>query len=662
MAELIWRLLNYLCVGMLYLKDNVISPSDLCMDDFKDTIVGHWGACPGVNAILAHIMSYVTQKQPSKSVKIIIGTGHAGPSLLAASFIDGTMEKYYPLFNRNKDGVKNLFNAYSDSFSSEIDVRYPGNIYCGGELGASLSFSQGYIFNHPERIVACIMGDGEFETPVCQASFQGFQFIDKQRDGRVIPIINLNGYKMGGKSTLSNKSESEIAEYFSFFGLKAIFANENHDTISRSITQCFDIIDADGYPILILRTPKGWTAPKCMGGQQFEGSHKSHKPILRNPATNQQEFIEVKKWLMSYGCEDFFNSDGEIIPKISNYLNYPKESIFDFNRNYKTICCREFPSTEAENNPSACCNILKNQEEIIVFSPDELDSNGFSAAKDVCRTIELLSEQTCFGWCQGYAGGGGIPVLVTYEAFAPLLDSMIDQYLKSINVMERMGCHFPPVIIVVTSLGWRNVPSHHNPSFSDRLVTYCSPHVELHYPLSPKHSARILSNCLATYNKLSVLIMDKRRLPLLHTMRMKFIDGCWLLRDADAEEYIQFVAVGDIVAEEVLKAYNLLSPTAMRYIKIIGLEEIGYTLDNKKYASSIYNVWIYNGRVAPIEALLWRSKISMKNNNVIGFKGSSDLPSGYLRLKENQLDCESIVDLMKTLINSYIGGGNKWLS
>ena len=271
MVELIWRLLNYLCVGILYLKDDGALSRNLQMDDFKTNIVGHWGTCPAINAIYVHLMDYcIRHKELSKSVKMIIGTGHSAPSLLAAGFLDGTLSKYYPDYRREVAGISDLFNAYGATFSSEIDARYPGNIFCGGELGAGLAFSQGYVFNHPERIVVCVIGDGEFETPVCQASFHGFQLIDKRTDGRVLPVINLNGFKMGGESTLSGKTDEDISGYFRFFGLEAIFSDDCHDNISFSFEQCFEALAEGRFPILVLKTIKGWTAPKYMGNAPFD--------------------------------------------------------------------------------------------------------------------------------------------------------------------------------------------------------------------------------------------------------------------------------------------------------------------------------------------------------------------------------------------------------
>lgn len=654
MIEKIWSLLNYLCVGMLYLQDNVILARNLRMGDFKSNIVGHWGTCPGVNAIYAHLMNYCHRNTGlNKTVKLVISTGHAAPSLLAAGFLDGTLQKYYPEYSRDEVGIKKLFNAYGSAFSSEIDVKYPGNIYCGGELGSGLAFSQGYVFNHPERIVVCIIGDGEFETPVCQASFQGFGLMDRQKDGRVIPVINLNGFKMGSKSTLAEKTDEEITNFFGFFGLTTYFANDSHEIIAHAFEQCFKAIELGEFPVLILKTPKGWSAPKVMGGISFEGSYKSHKPVLRNPDCDSTEFEEVKNWLESYNIDRFF-SGTRISSRITDFLDTVGESVIDFERKH----CIKPDSVISENhfdsNPIACCSVLSNHADVIIFSPDELDSNGLGYLRESCRIIELLSEQTCFGWSQGYAAGGGRPVLVTYESFAPLFDSMADQYLKSVETMDYLGYAMPAVNIIITSLGWNNVPSHHNPGFADRLMGYKANFISLLFPLSPSKTERFLEECLSTTNRLNVIIMDKRRLPVLYENAICQADGFCILRDSVVKKrYILIIVIGDIVAEEVLKAYDLLPTNKTIRLKIVGIEAPLAILNNSisVLKNSTYNVWIYNGRKSAVESLLWQYHLSPDKNVVMGYEGKASMPSGKARLHENQVDSLSLAEKIELILN-----------
>ena len=650
MAELLWRFMNYLCVSMLYLRDNVNFSNSLRMDDFKTSIVGHWGTCPGVNAIYAHLIDYRIKWKPDWSIKLVLSTGHSATSLLAAAFLDGTLFKYYPEYERNIEGLNRICKAYGDAFSSEIDAFYPGNIYCGGELGSGLAFSQGYVFNHPERLVACIIGDGELETPACQASFQGFRFIDSNRDGRVLPIINLNGFKMGCRSIISFRTDEEIIGYFNYYGLKTIFASEDHESISNAMKDCFALLKNGKFPILVLKSIKGWSAPMAMGGRLFAGSANAHKPILKNPKIDATEFQEIKDWLESYHCEDFF--EGEYIkPKIIEYVDKIEESIIDFDRNQAIIRKYKTVAGEYNNDPAACCDVMKEDSDIIVFSPDELASNGFDSIRSSCRVFELLSEQTCFGWCAGYSAGGGSSVLITYEAFAPLVDSLIDQYLKSISVLDHTGYSLPAITIVVTSLGWQNVPSHHNPSFADRLIGYGEPHVKLYFPLSPKNAANILNKCLADTNCLNILVMDKRPLSNLYASVMVENDGVWILRNTEHEgNCICFVTVGDIVTEEVLEAYDLLGETDKDRIKVLGLETFDAIDVVLQCGYSSLNVWVYNGRPSVVESLLWERGLSNEKNIVMGFSGKATMPSGSGRLKESNVDAKTIVCLMKSLI------------
>lgn len=662
MAELIWRLLNYLCLGMLYLKDNVILNRDPRMDDFKERIVGHWGTCPAINAIYAHLTDYCLNYK--RQVKLIIGTGHSAPSLLAASFLDGTLSKYYPDYKRNAEGLKKLCNAYGTygGFSSEIDANYPGTIYCGGELGESLAFSQGYIFNHPERIVACIIGDGEFETPVCQAAFQGFQFIEKNRDGQVLPIINLNGYKMGCKSTLAGKSNKQLSGYFKFFNMEAVFADTNHSNISGAFKCCFDLLKNGRFPVLILRTPKGWTAPAVMGGMVFEGSYKSHKPMLTKPASDNNEFQEVKEWLKSYSIQDFFTENGLLIHEITDYLDVIGTSVIDFMRNYSDRRINISCHGRNKSNPDSCSDFLHkwNSDSLIVFSPDELNSNGFGSIRDSCRVIELLSEQVCFGWCHGYAAGGNVTLLITYEAFAPLFDSMVDQYLKSLNLLNPLGCQMPSVNIIITSLGWKNVPSHHNPSFVDRLLSCSDKSIRIYFPLSPENSSARLKECFESNNLLNLIVMDKRNLPRLYETSAEAEEGYFLLRDNnDNRSYLLVIVIGDIVAEETLKSYDSLSSMYQSTVRIIGLENLYESLKlikdesshlHRLLDSSVQNIWIYNGKSSAFSSILWRFGFLPTKNLVLGYNGNSVLPPGYFRLHENGLDHESISITLKKII------------
>lgn len=640
---------------MLYLKDNPILTRSLCREDFKTDIVGHWGTCPSVNAIYSHLIDHcIKHNNFSEQIKLVISTGHAAPSLLAASFLDGTLQKYYPEFTRDVKGITRLFNAYGNTFSSEIDVAYPGNIYCGGELGAGLAFSQGYVFNHPERIAVCVIGDGEFETPVCQSSFQGFDLLDRQRDGRVIPIINLNGYKMGGKSTLAHKTDEDIAGYFSFFGLETIITNDCHDNIANAFEKCFSALKDGKYPVLVIKTQKGWTAPKIMGGIPFEGTNKSHKPILRHPYCDNTEFNEVKNWLESYNINSFF-SDGILNPEIIQYMDKTIISVIDFERRYHVKPNKFISNYHFDSNTISCCRVLSNQKDVIIFSPDELDSNGFGETKTTCRVIELLSEQTCFGWAYGYAAGGGIPMLVTYEAFAPLFDSMVDQYLKMSEAIISMKYNIPSINIIITSLGWKNVPSHHNPGFVDRLIGYNSTQINLSFPLSPSDTIQQLNENLSTNNKLNVIVIDKRKLPVLYNNTIEKKNGYLVLRTGNVKSNnLIVIVIGDIVAEETLKAYDMLSSNEKSQVNIIGLDNPLTQIDSiiEITHNSIFNIWVYNGRISALESLLWNHCYSPIKNKVLGYLGKSRMPSGVKRLQENNMDAMSIADTIKQALNT----------
>lgn len=668
--ESFWRAANYLVVGMLYLKDNVLLHKPLRKINFKNQIYGHWGTCPAINAIYAHVSDLSRRK--NIDIDLVIGTGHSAPALLACLFLDGTLEKYDSKFTRTEDGIKNLFNSFavSGGFSSEINMDYPGTLFVGGELGESLAFSQGCVFHNPNKFIVCVIGDGEFETSISHAAWQGFNFMRKNRDGKLLPIINLNGNKMGSESILSTKTHYEIQNFFNFYHLKPIFANSEHERIFEALSECFLLLNSDDihWPVLVLETPKGWTAPSYLGKIKFENSYNSHKPILNHPFSDDKELKEIKNWLLSYRIDELF-PNGEPNINVLSCLPKTNKKIGD---NVIERIVRPFSvdlgDRTFQNNSDAITallsKVLMSSDGYMVFSPDELKSNGLAKIKEICKNgeiIEILNEQLCFSWAHGFSVSGRCPFFITYEAFAPLVDSLVDQYVKALDYYGNNNTLIHPSInIIITSLGWKNVSTHHNPSFVDRLIPNNNNRINILFPVSPLNTIDCIVESINSNNALNVIICDKRKLELLYKCPLVKNNGVVVLKDVSlCNKYILILTIGDIVAEEALKALQLINENEARLVKIIAIENINilnyrsfilnYEL-NEMINSSFHCFWLYNGYIHALASMLWKLNLSQNHNTVMGYMGKSFYMSGEERMRENNINSIKIAEIIKKMI------------
>lgn len=676
-VEMFWRAANYLTVGMLYLSGNPLLREELHLRHFKHTIRGHWGACPAISAIYAHVSDL--SRRTGRRMRLVVGTGHAGPAILASLYLEGTLERIYPRFTRDLAGLTTLFSSFAsaDGFSTEITPDYPGAIYSGGELGAALAFSQGYALRTPETFCVCLIGDGELETSVTQAAWQGFRFLSGGTDGRVLPVLNANGYKMGSHSLHALQSHQEHVRLLEGYGLLPIFVGVNHRDIAAGFDAAYMELAGPGparQPVIVLETPKGWSGPSSFGSRPFAGTANSHKPILKYPAVDERELKMIESWLLSYRPSELFDGGGAPRPEISDCLP-PGDNVLGMSHQ---IChtqtspgpepildCTQ-PIEAVSQNLAAR---MRAGDDFLVFSPDELGSNRLSELLRVTtlkygnadgpvyssrgQVLEILNEHLCYAWLQGFSAAGHHAVFVSYEAFAPVLDSMLAQYLKFLKRCAQAPWRpdTPAVNIVLTSLGWHNTPTHHNPGCVDNFIGRRLRHVKLYLPVTASAAALFLSEMLESVNRVNIMVLSKHHLAKLSSIAAG-IDGqgrtSWrlLATDGTGHATISLIAAGDCMAEETLFAKEIINERCPHVpVQVIAVERLNCLEDPEDpdrelllstIRGSSCRVFAYNGYPTTIQGVLWDLGLSA-NTTVLGYRDEDHTPSGVGRFIANRV-------------------------
>jgi xylulose-5-phosphate/fructose-6-phosphate phosphoketolase len=693
-----WTAANYITLALLYLRDNVLLHTPLYSYHFKDTILGHWGACPGINAVYAALSDNV--RRSDHPVRLVIGTGHAGPAALACAFLDGTLEEIYPEYCRNEQGLAQLCRRFgaSHGFDTEIAPEYPGALYAGGELGGALAVAQGCAFQAPGTVTVCLVGDGELETALTQAAWQGFRFLSKHQDGAVLPIVNANGWRMGGRPVSASMSNEELRCFFRAHRLAPLFVQADIGELIGALDEAMEMlcryqqsghIKTAPWPVVVFRSPKGWTAPAELGGVPFVGTHRSHKPLLRNPKDDPEQFAEIESWLQQYKPSELFDGDGRpretviaCLPKRNKRLSRllsvkelsTKSSFTLPQMQGKGLIRIEEGSFDASNSVAALESALavwgaeSSFDDLMVFSPDELSSNRFGAivrplglrsstsqatveefTTPPGRIIEILNEQMCFAWQYGYAQTGRRSVFITYEAFAPLVDSMVAQALKFLHRCRNLEWRKPSVgiNIILTSLGWYNSPTHHNPGFIETLVGRGLPHVRLFTPATPGEAVTALRDMLSSVNRLNVLVVGKHPLPLLKAQAGHVHDTSlrpWrILKNDDAEKGVALVGVGDCMVEECLGAAKILEenrepvPASVITLNELSLLDRPDDPECQNFWSSLAQyravVWAYMGYPRALAGLLWQQR--QPPSTILGFRDQTRSCDAAGRFEEN---------------------------
>ena len=566
-----WRAANFLSIGEIYLQANPLLREPLQPAHIKPRLLGHWGTSPGINLVWAHLNRLVVQR--GQDVLLMIGPGHGGPAANANAWLEGTWSELYPDVPRDAAGMLKLFRQFSTpgGVPSHVSPPTPGSIHEGGELGYVLTHAFGAAFDNPDLLVAAIVGDGEAETGPLEGSWKGISFLHPVRDGVVLPILHLNGYKIANPTVLARKSESELRGLLEGHGYEVyVVAGDEpgrvHDALAETLFACHDRIGeirrgaGEGgwrgrprWPLIVLRTPKGWTGPREVDGLPVEGTFRSHQVPLAAVRENPSQLAMLEQWLRSYKPEELFDEKGrpvarleKLCPKGDKRISgtphanggklLRKLGLPDISRFALELTAPGVRRHESTRQLGTWLRDVfrENPDRFRLFCPDELLSNRLGAvleATERCwmeriepgdehlapdgRVLEVLSEHNCEGWLEGYLLTGRHGMFVTYEAFAMIVSSMATQHTKWLEMCRSLPWRAPiaSLNVLLTSTCWRNDHngfSHQGPGFIDTLVSKKGAVVRVYLPPDANTLLSVADHCLASRNYVNLIVIDKQ--------------------------------------------------------------------------------------------------------------------------------------------------------
>jgi xylulose-5-phosphate/fructose-6-phosphate phosphoketolase len=625
-----WRAANYLSVGQIYLLDNPLVREPLLPRHVKPRLLGHFGTAPGLNLIYAHLNRVICQRD--LNMIYVAGPGHGGPALVANAYLEGTYSEVYPDITQDTTGLRKLFRQFSfpGGIPSHVAPETPGSINEGGELGYSLAHAFGAAFDNPDLVVACVVGDGEAETGALAASWHSNKFLNPQNDGAVLPILHLNGYKIANPAVLARIPEHELISLFEGYGWHPIVvtctvtdAHEIvHQRMAAALDQAMDEIAAiqigarehgvtarPAWPMLILRSPKGWTCPKTVDGVPVEGTWRSHQVPVANARQNLEHLAILQSWLRSYRPNELFDLEGapnsdfaRLHPKGQRRMSANPHangggllkdlSLPDFRRYAVEVWGPGEATSEATHVLGEFLRdvIKQNPQNFRLFGPDETASNRLSAVFEATsrawdaetlpvdeqrapagRVMEVLSEHLCQGWLEGYLLTGRHGLFNSYEAFIHIVDSMFNQHAKWLKVSRGIPWRQPVASLnyLLSSHVWRqdhNGFSHQDPGFIDHVVNKRAEVVRVYLPPDTNTLLSVAAHCLASRDYVNVIVAGKQ--PTLNYLSMDdAVVHCsrglgiwdWASNDdGDHEPDVVMACCGDTPTLETLAAVSLL--------------------------------------------------------------------------------------------------------
>lgn len=623
-----WRAANYLSVGQIYLMENPLLREPLKIEHVKPRLLGHWGTVPGLNFLYVHLNRVI--KAQDLNVLYITGPGHGGPGLVANTYLEGTFSELYPDVSQDVVGMDRLFTQFSfpGGIPSHVAAEIPASIHEGGELGYALSHAYGAAFDNPDLIVACVVGDGEAESGPLATSWHSNKFLNPARDGAVLPILHLNGYKIANPAVLARLSDAELESLFVGYGYKPYFVEGDdpdilHPWMAATLDKVIGEIHAiqkaareEGvttrpqWPMIVLRTPKGWTGPKMVDGKKTEGNHLSHQVPLSGLAKNPEHLKQLEEWLRSYKPEELFDENGRLKMELAALAPVGERRMGanphanggvllrdlrmpDF-RGYGVEVKKPGAShAEATRVMGAFLrDVMKRNLESAnfrLFGPDETESNRLGAVYEVTdkawmaetephddhlspdgRVMEMLSEHQCQGWLEGYLLTGRHGFFSCYEAFIHIIDSMFNQHAKWLKVCNHIPWRRPIASLnyLLTSHVWRqdhNGFSHQDPGFIDHVVNKKAEIIRVYLPPDANTLLSVTDHCLRSRNYINVIIAGKQ--PALQYLDMDAaIKHCqagiglwtWASNDQGSEPDVVLACAGDIPTMETLAAADML--------------------------------------------------------------------------------------------------------
>ena len=714
-----WRAANYLSVGQIYLYDNPLLREPLTLKHVKPRLLGHWGTTPGLNFIYVHLNRLI--RMHDLNVIYVAGPGHGGPGLVANTYLEGTYSEFYPSISQDEEGMKKLFKQFSfpGGIPSHVAPETPGSIHEGGELGYALVHAYGAVFDNPDLIAACVVGDGEAETGPLAASWQSNKFLNPVRDGAVLPILHLNGYKIAGPTVLGRLSNKELRSLLIGYGHKPYFVEgDEPEPMHQLMAATLDTVLADvraiqhdarengfkqrpQWPLIVLRSPKGWTGPKIVDGKPTKGSFRSHQVPLSNLATNPEHLRQLEDWMRSYKPEELFDKNGSLLPELAELAPKGerrmganphanggvllKELKLPDYRDY-AIDIPQCGVVEAEATRVMgrfLRDVMKfNQQNFRLMGPDETSSNRLDAVFEVTdrawmekvlpadehespdgRVMEVLSEHMCQGWLEGYLLTGRHGFFSCYEAFIHIIDSMFNQHAKWLKVTRRIPWRRPIASLnyLLTSHVWRqdhNGFSHQDPGFIDHVVNKKAEVVRVYLPPDANTLLSVTDHCLRSRHYVNVIIAGKQ--PALQYLSMDAaVKHCsegigiwdWASNDQGEEPDVVMACAGDVPTMETLAAVDILrqhfSELKIRVINVVDLmtlqpqSEHPHGLSDKEFDILFTTdkpiIFVFHGYPWLIHRLTYR-RTNHWNLHVRGYKEEGTTTTPFDMCVLNDLD------------------------
>ena len=641
-----WRACNYLAAGMIYLQANPLLREPLTPAHIKQRLLGHWGASPGLSFMYVHLNRLI--KQHDLNAIFLAGPGHGAPGVLAPVYLEGTYSEVYPDKSEDAEGLRRLFKQFSfpGGIGSHCTPELPGSIHEGGELGYSLSHAFGAAFDNPDLIVAVAVGDGEAETGPLAAAWHSNKYLHPVRDGAVLPILHLNGYKINNPTLLARIPREELESLLRGYGWTPHFVEGEepeamHQAMAATLERCLaeirhiqsqarngGLVARAHWPMIVLRTPKGWTGPKTVDGRKVEGFWRAHQVPLSGLHDNPAHLRQLEDWLRGYRPEELFDAEGRLVPELKalaprgarRMSANPHANGGLLRRDLRMPDFRDYarpvakPGQERAMNTQPLGALLRdvmrrNLDNFRVFGPDENTSNKLDAIYEVSkklwlaealpedadggeldtdgRVLEMLSEHTLEGWYEGYVLTGRHGFFATYESFVHVIDSMYNQHAKWLAICEELPWRAPvaSINLLITSTVWRqdhNGFTHQDPGFLDVVVNKSPQVARIYLPPDVNCLLATADHCLKSHNDINVIVCDKQK-HLQYLDMDAAVRHCtkglgiwdWASNDQGGEPDVVMAACGDIPTQEALAATALLREhfpdLKIRFINVVDL-------------------------------------------------------------------------------------------
>jgi xylulose-5-phosphate/fructose-6-phosphate phosphoketolase len=640
-----WRAANYLSVGQIYLLDNPLLREPLRLEHVKPRLLGHWGTTPGLNFVYVHLNRLIRERD--LDMIYVIGPGHGGPAIVANAWLEGTLSEIYPHVTQDERGMQRLFKQFSfpGGIPSHVAPEVPGSINEGGELGYSLTHAYGAAFDNPNLVVACVVGDGEAETGPLATSWHSNKFLNPARDGTVLPILHLNGYKIASATVLARIPREELTQFFRGHGYEPHFV-EGHEpekvhrdmaaTLDRVMDRIREIQSAARsgrssgrpvWPMIVMRTPKGWTGPREVDGVPVENTWRSHQVPLSGLASNPAHLKQLEQWMRSYRAEELFDANGRLIAELAALAPVGAARMSANPHANGGILLRELrmpdfrehavkvtqPGAVTAEATRVSGKLLRDvmrlnleSRNFRVFGPDETESNRLGDVFEVTdrmfmeqrlptdehlspdgRVLEVLSEHLCQGWLEGYLLTGRHGFFSCYEAFVHIVDSMFNQHAKWLKVTRELPWRRPIASLnyLLTSHVWRqdhNGFSHQDPGFIDHAVNKKADIIRVYLPPDANTLLSVTDHCLRSRNYVNIIVAGKQPAPQWLDMDAA-IEHCraglsiwkWASNDDGGDPDVVIACAGDVPTLEALAAVSLLRELApelkVRVVNVVDL-------------------------------------------------------------------------------------------